>query len=270
MNHKFFLLACFFPLLTLAQTEDSIRISRLLKTDTVGTTRAERLSFFSKKFIGIPYQAGTLEGKKTEELVVCSGAVDCTTFVEQALALALADSTYTSFKEKLQQIRYKDGDIKGYASRLHYISMWIEENSSKQILKEITSLFPHKIRTQSLQFMSRNAHLYPALKDSPEMTKAIREAETPYQNYRYPYIPKEWLQRPEIGTLLPEGSIVAFVSNKSDLDTVHIGFIIYKNGKPHLLHASQRHKKVLIDPLSLYEYTSRRKDVIGIRIITLR
>ena len=40
-------------------------------------------------FMGAPYQAGLLEGKGRERLVVGLDAFDCTTFVETVLALAM-------------------------------------------------------------------------------------------------------------------------------------------------------------------------------------
>lgn len=54
--------------------------------------------------LGVPYVAGTLDEGKEENLVVHLDKVDCTTFVETVLALALADKdkerNFGSFKKR--------------------------------------------------------------------------------------------------------------------------------------------------------------------------
>ena len=74
--------------------------------------------FFARQMLGVPYVAGTLDEGKEENLVVHLVKVDCTTFVETVLALALADKdkerNFGSFKKALQHIRYWGGVLNGY------------------------------------------------------------------------------------------------------------------------------------------------------------
>lgn len=45
--------------------------------------------WFGKKFIGVPYVAGTLDRTKEEQLVINTRQLDCTTYVEMVTALTL-------------------------------------------------------------------------------------------------------------------------------------------------------------------------------------
>ena len=82
-------------------------------------------------FLDVPYVANTLEMDGEEELVINCDEVDCTTFVEYVMALAKTpeqangDISETAFAENLTKIRYRNGKIDGYTSRLHYVSDWI-------------------------------------------------------------------------------------------------------------------------------------------------
>ncbi|MHB8828749.1 MAG: N-acetylmuramoyl-L-alanine amidase-like domain-containing protein, partial [Syntrophales bacterium] len=77
-----------------------------------------------RRFIGAPYQSQTLESAGTETLVANLRAFDCMTFVESVIALALSlKSGKTKFADyllTLKKLRYRNGWIDGYQSRLHY------------------------------------------------------------------------------------------------------------------------------------------------------
>ncbi len=93
-------------------------------------------------FMGTPYVAKTLEIGDEEALVINFQGLDCTTYVENALAfsnlLFLGKSDFDSFTNVLENIRYRDGKLNGYASRLHYFSEWISNNQKMGYLKDIT------------------------------------------------------------------------------------------------------------------------------------
>ena len=96
-------------------------------------------------FLGRPYVASTLEGNNPERLVINTEEVDCTTFVEYTTAALLSnqmpDSINDGFRDMLRNIRYRDGKIDGYASRLHYFSEWIDNNQKRGYITEITDSF---------------------------------------------------------------------------------------------------------------------------------
>ncbi|MCX6164520.1 MAG: DUF1460 domain-containing protein, partial [Ignavibacteriae bacterium] len=81
-------------------------------------------------FLSTDYVAGTLdEDTRNERLVIRISGLDCVTFAENTLAISRAiqtgSPTLDSYKDELQTIRYRDGKINGYTSRLHYFSDWI-------------------------------------------------------------------------------------------------------------------------------------------------
>jgi hypothetical protein len=96
-------------------------------------------------FLGVPYKAGTLEAPGKEKLIANLSGFDCTTFVETVLALtgcALHGKiTQTKFHKTLKFLRYRQGTISGYSSRLHYFTDWLRDNEKKKILKDISRQF---------------------------------------------------------------------------------------------------------------------------------
>ena len=62
-------------------------------------------------FLGTPYAGGTLETKGAEHLVINLRELDCVTFVEKIVALALylktQEKSYEAFRIILQKIRYR-------------------------------------------------------------------------------------------------------------------------------------------------------------------
>src|SRR5688572_16537358 len=95
-----------------------------------------------RTFVGAPYVPGTLEAPGAERLVVNLREFDCVTLVESALALARVvrarKETYGDFKDELLRIRYRDGRLEGYESRVHYFSEWIANNGADGIVRDIT------------------------------------------------------------------------------------------------------------------------------------
>ncbi len=121
----------------------------------------ERTLFFARKLIGIPYVASTLEVNRKEQLVVNLRQLDCTTFVENSLALALTHQsgkkTLREFCKNLQTLRYRGGKDVSYIGRLHYFTEWIEDNTRLGICKEIQSPNPPFTMIQHVRvdYMSR-------------------------------------------------------------------------------------------------------------------
>ena len=64
--------------------------------------------------------------------------------------------------------------------------------------------------------------------------------------------------------------LVAFTTSTEGLDVSHVGFVVVKEGKACLLHASSRHKKVLVEPASLKDYLSGQPSVSGMRVFRFR
>lgn len=231
----------------------------------------ERVIAITQEFIGTPYIGGTLNVPREEQLYVNTTGVDCTTFTEMVMALALAgeeeNADIESFLEKLQSIRYRNGKIAGYPSRLHYISEWAIDNSKRGNFREITNECVESVESKkTIDFMTKNRDLYPALKDN-EVYEKIKEAEMPLRNLEYSIIPTSQVNKAAKSCLM-SGDAVAIVTNKEGLDVSHIGFINIKNGIPYLIHASSKYKKVINDTTPLKEYLQKQGSP-GIRVFRM-
>ena len=94
-------------------------------------TVTERMTFYSKMFLGMPYGL-TCVGDGPYALYdtqpqLTFDTTNCMVYCEDVLALAISDS-YENFFNNLQQIRYKDG-IVGMKTRNHYtMGDWLPEN----------------------------------------------------------------------------------------------------------------------------------------------
>ena len=221
-----------------------------------------------RQFLGTPYKSGTLEGED-EMLRINLDGMDCTTFIENAMALALTAgekrSSWRDYAFNLERLRYRGGKMTGYASRLHYISDWALDNSTKGLLREVTDFVGRSDRmVKSLDWITSHRSDYPALTDSATFA-AMKNVESGYHGHRMIYIKSANVG----GARLEEGDIVALVSKKEGLDVSHVGIITMIKGKAHLMHASSASGKVTVEAKPLADYLRRQRDVAGIRVFRL-
>ena len=255
----------------LACEQDSTRVEKWLEEAKTLPEDSCRTLHFAKQMLGTPYVAGTLEINEEESLVVNIDEVDCTTFVETVLALCVADKnderSYDAFKKALTQIRYRNGVLDGYASRLHYFSDWIRDNEQMGFVKECTSDLSTEKQILHLNFMSTHPESYRQLKEDSLLVSQMKAVEALWQGIEVSYIPKEQLLGPPEELGIKNGDILAITTNIKGLDVVHVGFAFWKGEKLHLLHASSNAKKVIEDPQSLYDYSKNKKAHTGVRAI---
>lgn len=254
------------------EANDTARINKMLTELVKIEDNQQRVAAAGMAMLGTPYVAGTLEGEP-EMLTINLDELDCTTFAETALALAYtAGEGRTSWRDyvyNLEKMRYRGGEMDGYASRLHYVSDWIVNNSHRGNLREVTNRLPGCDYTvKTIDFMTQNRDKYPALKDDSQF-KRMKDIEMGYRSHRFPYIKKERLNQKEIIKELKEGDVVAITTKLPALDVTHVGIIIKEGGELKLLHASSAEKKVVIDNLNLYDYLRRNRESTGIRVIRL-
>ncbi len=218
-------------------------------------------------FLGTPYVAHTLE-KEPEQLVVNLRELDCTTLVESVLALSRTvkegDPTFEKFINNLQFVRYRDGKIEDYSSRLHYTTDWIYENQKKGLISNITQEaggVDHKV---NLYIMSTNHEKYKQLKGKPELTEKIRKTETEASQRKNYRIAAGEIEKNKKS--FKNGDIVCFVTNMAGIDISHVGFIYFQGDKLTFIHASSTEKRVVIDKESLMNYALRSKNGNGIMV----
>ena len=218
-------------------------------------------------FLEVPYVASTLDESDDEVLVINFQGVDCVTFVENALAAALTyraqRKAFGDFAATLQCLRYRDGRILGYASRLHYFTDWLQDNASKGILDIVSNEIGAEPMDTLVNFMSSNAHLYRQL-NNPVVLQQIRDTEESLSLQAFNYIPQS-----DIGSLeshIRNGDIIAFVTNIAGLDVSHTGIAFFVNNRLHLLHAATRTQHVEITEVPLNEYFEHNQRVTGILV----
>lgn len=236
---------------------------------------ANLMLWYGKEFVGTPYKAQTLEINPKESLIVNLREMDCTTFVETVAALTLTTReksvSYDAFKKNLQRIRYRLGQLDGYASRNHYFQWWIESNSEMGLVKEIVPSTGARTMTLHLHYMSRHAGSYPMLKDDPVAQRLIAAHERESSGKKVRYLPKSEVGK-DSKTLgfIESGDILIITTSKDGLDCSHIGIAVWgRDGRLHLLNASQIHKKVMVEPMTLFAYMQRHPTQTGIRIVRL-
>ena len=254
------------------QANDSIRVEKWLKEAASLPKDSCRTLHFAKQMLGVPYVAGTLDGNEEEQLVVRTDALDCTTFVETVLAFCIADKRgerdFNGFKKALTDVRYRDGILNGYTSRLHYFSDWIRNNEQMGFVKECTSETAcAQPKELWLDFMTTHVDSYLPMKKDASLVEEMAAQEKNWQGAVVSYIPKEKLNLSSDELKIKDGDILAMVTNIKGLDIVHVGFAFWKDGKLHLLHASSSAKKVIEDPKTQYESSKNTKAHIGVRAI---
>ena len=229
---------------------------------------------YGLNFLKTPYVAHTLEVNEEEKLVVNFDEVDCTTFVEYVLALALSpvkNGTIDNadYARTLQSIRYRDGKIDGYTSRLHYIADWINNGVKHGFMEDVTAANSPDSIALSLNFMSSHPKSYRQLASSPENVSKIESIEKALSGQTFHYIPKAKL--PDEGfSWIKNGDIIAITTNVPGLDVAHMGIAYYEKGVLKLLHASSTRKMVVITQKTLAQMLKNNKRFTGIRVVRMK
>lgn len=222
----------------------------------------------AKFFLGVPYVGKTLE-YEPERLIVNLREMDCMTFVENVFALAEASASGTpswqTYLEKLQQIRYRDGKIEDYTSRLHYTSDWIYENEKKGLIADITKEIGGVPLAMDVSFVSTHPESYMQLQSHPEYIAVMAKKEKEINSRQYYYIPKEEIDKQE--AQIRTGDIVCFVTSIKGLDISHVGIVHKEGDKMTFIHASSGKKRVIINEESLQDYVLGIKKSKGIMVL---
>ncbi len=224
------------------------------------------------KLLGTPYVAHTLEvNSPKESLVVNLKQVDCTTFVEYALARSLCkiQGDSAQFIANLTKIRYRNGIINDYPSRLHYSTEWVMNGLKNGYLEDVAAKYSKDTTTVHVSFMSAHPDKYLQLKDSPSTVALIAQKEKDLSGKIVHYVPTSKLPAKGL-KWIHNGDIILLVTNMKGLDNSHLGIAIYRCGELHLLHASSLDMKVKIQEEPLCEQLAKRKGCLGIRVVRMK
>lgn len=206
------------------------------------------------KYIGTPYVAdplGEMRAPDTDPLIR-TDAFDCTTFVETVLA--------NGDVEKLNKIRYKNGEI-DFVNRNHFIETdWIQNNS------DIVYNASDKYCKTALRHVVIDRASWMRRVHNIESGDAVVETDIAYIPYA------------DITTIdNTEPLVVLFIVDKStarakkigtDLAVVHMGFLLPGGVLRHASSAAGR----VVD-VDFYEYISQRqtdKNNLGITLLEIK
>lgn len=226
-----------------------------------------------KSFLETEYVAHTLEKEGDEQLVINLTGLDCTTFLENALTLSRCikknKTSFEDYQNELTFIRYRDGKIDKYPSRLHYFSDWIYNNQQKGIAKDITDEIGGVPIKFKLNFMSENPKYYKQLKENPEFIPILKKQEQEINSRQYYYIPENDIEK--IESKIQTGDLIALTTPEKGLDIGHVGIAIkMDNGRIHFLHAPLVGSKVQITETPLSDYVIKNKKRNGIIVLRVQ
>lgn len=220
-----------------------------------------------KLLLTTPYVGQTLE-TEPEQLVINLRELDCTTFAENCLAIARCvknnQPTFQSFCTELTHIRYRKSLVEAYPSRLHYFSDWIYENDSKGLIYTPAHEFNAPQYELQVNFMSTHPNSYKQLKTNKAFVSELANKEKEMNGRTMYYIPKTAIS--EFEGYLKNGDIVGITTSIPGLDISHVGVIVKKGDKTHLMHASSKAKKVIISEEILKTYLLNNKNASGIMV----
>lgn len=213
-------------------------------------------------YIVDPLGDGSFSGLSPGPLYRFDG-FDCTTFVETVMALALSSSV-EQFRHKMNQIRYRHGEV-SYATRNHFPSIdWIPNNTRAGFVSDITNRVAAAKTRWSQTWIEKGEWFR---RKGPQFEEVGRQFKT--ELGRIPYISKEdLLAYPQLLERIPSGTIFHVVRPNwnlkstigTQLDVSHMGFLIRENGVLYMVHASNgasrdgsdESKRVKKEPLRNY------------------
>jgi len=214
-------------------------------------------------FVGTAYVPKTLDPEGPERLVINFRGLDCVTFVETVFSVVrflrfpdaeglLADrpAAEDAYEELLAGLRYREGVVDGYASRLHYFSEWLSANAGRGLVRPLTRELGGARDDAPLDFMSTHPDAYRQLADSVVLER-IRAMEA-----RLSETPRWVLPEAEIAAAaagIESGDIIAATSTVDGLDVAHTGLALWQGGTLRLLHAPLVGEEVQISERSLAE-----------------
>ena len=267
--------------------QDSLKVVKLLSQGAKQRVKAKKelMTYYGNQLKGVPYVPATLEVNKREQLVVNMRQMDCTTFVETVLALAMTTAQgsqrWEDYCKNLTKIRYENGVMREYPSRNHYFIWWVESNGKQGIVNKVqgdkvqgtkdkgqgTTLF--KAQNIHIDWMTKHSDSYPMLKGNKKFIREIAAHEKKTDGKVMMYIPRANLGLSQKKMKWVEnGDILAICTKKKGLDTTHIGIAEWgSDGKLHLLNASQIHKKVVLESMSLQQYMTKHPSQLGVWVI---
>ena len=264
------------PVVPAVSGDDSIFAARMAEAHAKHLESlpiGERIVAMGRLFLGTPYVAGTLDtSSQGEHLIVNLRGFDCVTFYENMLALARVIREYRAptvkdFENELTFLRYRNGKMDGYHSRLNYSIDYFYNNQQKGVLRIVSREVggPYaKYDDRAINFMTTHRSLYKQLVNDPAEYAAMLEIESDiHARKAFYYIPKADIAKVE--SKIETGDILGITTNIPGLDCSHTGIAVrLADGRIHFMHASSLKGQVIISEEPLAEYLTHSSHQTGI------
>ena len=210
-----------------------------------------------------------------ERLMVSLSHVDCTTVMEDVLALALCyrdgRTTLEDLKDYYRRMHYQDGII-SFATRNHYFT-WIMQSAIKEGFVERISpdepAFPFtEVMDLQPSYMTRNKYLFHPQMNDEKSYEAI--ALRQQQRVRFTYIPRALLNMPQDSELgvIRDGDIMAVVCDQHSwargVEIKHLLIAKWIDGRLHFYHASGN--GLGLSNTDAYTYMMDKFTMIGVAV----
>jgi hypothetical protein len=224
---------------------------------------------------GSPYLPFTLDGylksggsPSREPLTLSLTHFDCVTLVEACLGVARvsgADSpTWERLGDEVERMRYRDGKRRGYASRLHYFSEWIQDGERRGLVSDLGAELGGVEDARPLRFMSEHRARYPALADAG-VFQEIQKTERRLDGKPRRVVPTKRI--PQLVSRIETGDVLAFATEIPGLDVTHTAFAHRgEDGVLRVLHAPLSGGVVEVTRTTLPEYVAAIKGSTGVLV----
>jgi hypothetical protein len=246
-------------------------LSRPMSPLGPGVTRVGELA------AGTPYEPSTLEAylraggkpERTEPLTLSLTRFDCVTLVESCLAVARVAGdegmpSWERFGREIERMRYRHGERRGYASRLHYFSEWITDSERRGLLQDRGAELGGMEDARPLRFMTEHRGSYPALADDG-VFREVEATERRLDGHPRRVIPTKRI--PEVVDRIDTGDVLAFATEIPGLDVTHAA-LAYRgaDGVLRVLHAPLSGGVVEVARATLPEYVAAIRRATGILV----
>jgi len=222
-----------------------------------------------KSFIGTDYVAHTLEKGDKESVVINLEGLDCYTFLESTLALSICiknrKTTFNDYLKQIENLRYRNGEMNEYPSRLHYFSDWLYDVEKREIGRNVTKEIGGELIKKRINFMSNHIDSYKQLKANPKYVKEIMLVEKEITKREYYWVPQNRISA--IEKKINHGDLIGITTNIEGLDIAHVGIAVkLESGRIHFMHAPIIGYKVQITEKPLADYVAGNKKQNGIMV----
>jgi hypothetical protein len=216
----------------------------------------ERVERLSALFVGVPYGDYPLgEGSGVEPQPRWRvDKVDCQTFVETVLAMANARSLDRA-RKILDDIRYAgDPPRVSFATRNHFTeAQWVPSNSEKGYLREETLSIEPRAESTTLTLRRKQWEKVAGL-------RRLAPAKVPQGDFPIRYLTLDQVSK-RAASIEP-GSILLIVRQSDPSRVVrvsHMGFVVRKEGRLYVRHASIGAEHRVID-LELGQFLDKQRE----------